>query len=212
MELDPLDASQDASSHPTPETLERYALGCLSEPHLSQLETHLLICHDCQDALAETDDYVGAMKAVLAEPAPGSWDAFVAKFPVSLRNPATIPALLLMVAIGSLAILLPRSHEPEVPSIVLRSGRGSIRDLAAQGPAHSPLRIRIQSQYLRTDRSFQAKIVDAIGNPVWEGIPEFTNENGYVLQVHTPLDEGRYWVRLYTAEQEFLQEYGLLIK
>jgi hypothetical protein len=87
--------------------------------------------------------------------------------------------------------------------------RGGSAIVAAQGPAHSVLNLKIQSEYLRVDQSFKARIVDAAGNPAWAGAPQFTHEDGYILHVNTPLREGTYWVRLYDADQKLLQEYGL---
>ena len=218
MELDPLDITGPATSHPTPEMLESYALGHLSEPQLARLETHLFVCHSCQDALAETDDYVAAMKAALAEPipelVPSRWATLTSRFLDQLRYPQAVPALSCAIAAFSLAILLSQNPaaEAQVAEVTLRSVRGATASLAAEGPARTRLDMKIQSQYLRVDQSFQVRIVDAVGKSVWFGVPQFSNENGHVLHVNAPLDEGSYWVRLYDAHQQLLQEYGLRLK
>ena len=52
--------------HFTAEVLEEYALGIQSEEDCTSLEEHLLICSACQDLLAETDEYIQAVKTAAA--------------------------------------------------------------------------------------------------------------------------------------------------
>src|SRR5690348_12429883 len=52
--------------HPTPDNLEGYATGRLTEPESVRVEEHLLICEQCQNELALTDRYVQAVKNVLS--------------------------------------------------------------------------------------------------------------------------------------------------
>ena len=49
--------------HTDSERIEQYALGLLPEPETAGFEQHLLICHTCQDALAEADVYVHSMQS-----------------------------------------------------------------------------------------------------------------------------------------------------
>jgi anti-sigma factor RsiW len=49
--------------HISEDDLERYAMRSLPARDSERLEEHLLICHQCQDRLRETDAYVAAMKA-----------------------------------------------------------------------------------------------------------------------------------------------------
>ncbi len=49
---------------------EEYAMGMRSEEDSTSLEEHLLICHDCQDLLADADAYIQAAKAAAALLAP----------------------------------------------------------------------------------------------------------------------------------------------
>jgi hypothetical protein len=48
--------------HITEDSLERYSMGTLPESETGPLEDHLLICHECQDRLRATDEFVGAMR------------------------------------------------------------------------------------------------------------------------------------------------------
>ena len=222
MEPDPVEtiqlASPHATQHLTEDTLESYSLGCLPESQLARVETHLLVCPPCQDALAVMDDYVAAMKSALAEPvpqvAPSRWATFVGQLTYQLRYARPIPVFAGALAALSLAVVLSQNPglEANAAEVTLRSVRGGTESVAAKGPAHSALSLKIQSQHLRVDQSFQAKIVDAKGSPEWSGAPEFSHESGYVLHVDTPLAAGSYWVRLYDSEQKLLQEYGLRLE
>ena len=52
--------------HPEEEELERYALGTLADAEAGAVEEHLLTCEDCRQRLAETDDYVQALRQAAA--------------------------------------------------------------------------------------------------------------------------------------------------
>lgn len=51
---------------------EKYALDMLSEADCESLEEHLLICTQCQDLLAEADEYIRVMRAGLTAIRAGS--------------------------------------------------------------------------------------------------------------------------------------------
>ena len=71
--------------HAQEEDLERYSIGTLSVPQGEALEEHLLICHACQDRLAEVDAYVQTVRVAasrlrletpLSHPRGGFWGLF----------------------------------------------------------------------------------------------------------------------------------------
>lgn len=223
MEPNHVDNPHTPMSHPTEDMLEAYALGRLSEPQLGGIETHLFICDRCQDALVQTEEYVTAMKAALveplAEPAPKSlanlWQAVSGQFADALRFPRPLPLFTAALAALSLAAMLSQIY-PSNPAIkeaeiTLRSIRGGA-DSQSHGPAESRLSLKIESQHLGLNQSFQARIVDAAGKPAWKGAPEFNPNSGYILRVDNPLKAGTYWVRLYDTDQQLLQEYGLKLE
>jgi hypothetical protein len=214
----PVQATQPDTSHLPEDTLESYALGRLSEPELERVETHLLTCHSCQDALDEADAYVTAMKAALVEPSPESvsgsawWNALTRRVVDSLRFPRLVPAgalaaVFLAVAISQTDLWRLPGEEVEVTLRSMRADAGP-----STIPANTRLGLKIQSQYLRMDQSFSVKIVNAEGRQAWAGVPQFTHENGYVVHVNKSLRPGNYWVRLYDAQQAMLQEYGLRLE
>lgn len=53
----------ESARHPDDEELEQYALGTLAADAIPGFEQHLLICHACQDRMAEMDAYVQGMRA-----------------------------------------------------------------------------------------------------------------------------------------------------
>lgn len=221
MEPSQWDTLRLASPHPTGDLLEDYALGRLAEPESARVETHLFICHACQDALLETDKYVAAMKAALVEPAlqpePSRWAALVARVVDSLRMPSHVPAFSVALAALTLVAILSQTYSPGARAreveVTLRSVRGGLESLEARGPANAArMGLRLQSPHLEASQDFQARIVDAAGKPVWSGTPQFAAETGYVLHVDRQLQAGNYWVRLFDSRGTLLQEYGLRLE
>ncbi len=221
MEPNKLEKPRAATAHPSGDVLENYALGRLVEPELGHVETHLFVCHSCQDALIETDEYVSVMKSALAEPLPEAeswstrWAAFAGRFTDSLRIPRTVPVYCAALATLSLMAVLSQGYVPgqaEGTAITLRSVRGGVEATRAQGPAAPHLRLRIESPYLSPDQALEARIVDAGGKQTWAGRPLFHHDTGYVMQVDSELGAGTYWVRLYDSQQRLLQEYGLQLR
>lgn len=193
----------DPTRHPSDATLEFFSLGRLEEPELERVETHLLTCEVCQDSVTEFDAYLPALKSVLAETHPQLratapwWNAWI---------PYT-PALGGAVAALALGIVLLRPGDVDLQPapVTLRSERsGGANDLSAKGPANSPLDLRIQSNSLTVNGRDHLVVVDAGGTQVWSG-----GFDGSTAHVREGLSAGTYWVRLYDAQDQLLQEYGL---
>ncbi len=56
-----------AAEHLSDEEIELYSLGRLTEPAISRLETHLLVCEHCRNRLEEEDAYIRAMRSALRD-------------------------------------------------------------------------------------------------------------------------------------------------
>jgi len=56
----------DLNQHIPEEILDEFAMEMLTEQDFARWEEHLLICSDCQDRVAETDEYIGAAKGAAA--------------------------------------------------------------------------------------------------------------------------------------------------
>jgi hypothetical protein len=64
----PVEISLVSRDHPDESVLEEYVFGRLSDPKASVLEEHILICPRCQEALAETDEYIRLVKFAASRP------------------------------------------------------------------------------------------------------------------------------------------------
>jgi hypothetical protein len=77
---------------------EEYALGRPSEIDCKPLEEHLLICADCQDRLAEADEYIQVAKAgaALTKSGEGGGEPLVTDFETRRRlsKPADVAVAL----------------------------------------------------------------------------------------------------------------------
>lgn len=54
-----------AVAHIDDDALEAYSMKRLAEVEAAPLEEHLLICHLCQDRLAEWDTYIRSMQSAM---------------------------------------------------------------------------------------------------------------------------------------------------
>lgn len=79
--------------HPDEDALENYARHKLSELESGSLEAHLLACCTCQDALAEIDAFILAVKenAMAPEPSPSMTNLFPVKTPPVRFEPVLHP-------------------------------------------------------------------------------------------------------------------------
>ena len=50
-------------SHFSPDVLERYSLGMLSEPGCADVEEHILMCAHCQAQLDEAESYINVLRS-----------------------------------------------------------------------------------------------------------------------------------------------------
>ena len=169
-------------SHPSEDLLEEYAFQRLEEEQAAPLEEHLLACANCQQALAEIDEYVSLMKRGTAETAvsPGreprkSWwprwipnrmPNWAPSFPTGWAHNwawTTAGALACLAA----AIILSHRPDPSAPvPIALVSLRGSETITAPHGAPHElsldPGGVSYAADYL-------IEIVTADGKRVWNG-------------------------------------------
>lgn len=215
-------SEDDCFSHPSEETLELYALKRLPGDQVAPVEDHLLLCPQCQEALAESEEFVSLMRAALREPVARSartavprWaSGTIARFP-RLHVPPRAAWGLALAVVCLLAVSVPwRSALAPDPArdpapVMLSSFRGSQAMSTAHGPARTPLDLGIEAAYLQAGEDCRIEIVHADGSPAWNGqaVPADTGE----LHARVPgrLSAGTYWVRLYRAGSELVQEFGL---
>jgi len=204
--------------HPTEEILEAYVFHRLSEPLVAQVEEHLLICPQCQDVVAESDQFVSAFQAAGRFPVPatgldrwGWWNGLNAAAHFAQKT-----SLAPIFALVILALVVVWKHPTEAPppvAVSLSSLRGA--DPLAPAPAGRPLQLSIESPDLApgltSGREYRVELVDAAGRPVWKGGAS-TTDGKLIARMSKPLSSGVYWVRLYGANSELLREFGLSAK
>lgn len=200
--------------HIAEDALELYVMGRLSEPETETVEEHLLVCHQCQDLLEETEEFVNAIRVAARElekepeaqpqvqlrpePKGESW----------WRRLFTIPAPMIAAAACAMLaffVLIPREKPNAV--VDLRAMRGA--EAGAVAPPNASLTMNLSLTGVESPGSLRIEIADAVGNIVRKADVE---RKGEQATAHADgLKAGTYWVRLYSGN-ELLREYGLTVQ
>jgi hypothetical protein len=201
-------------SHQTDEQLERYALGCLSEPCVAEVEEHLLVCAACHERVDDLEAYALAMRqAILNEPAESphwfSWFQPSWFQPSWFKQPwLKMPVLawaggLAVLVIGFTLYLPPEPHLEPLASLQLTAMRGSMPAVGQSRETDITLTDAPSGSALR------AEILDAAGSSVWSGSLEPQNHRIALARKLTP---GNYFVRLFDDGGKLLHEYGFQVR
>jgi hypothetical protein len=195
-----------SQSHLSEEVLEEYVFDRLPETLAAPVEEHLLICQICQNAIAETDEFVAAMKVVASQPAPqpAPWRSVLP----SLANRTRLAPITALVI---LALVMVWKHpQASTPVAVSLSSLRGLNPMAP-APVGKPLQLNIDLPDLVSAGEYRVEVVNAAGSPVWKGAA--SNINGkLVATISRPLGKGVYWVRLYGGDSELLREFGMSAK
>jgi len=202
-----------AQIHPSEEVLEEYALGRLTGPELEQLEEHLLVCAQCQDRLAETDEFIVIMKQAagrLQQESPvgiarGPERKRFGRFNL-LRKPVWAGAL----AAAALAVVVWMPRQPRAAydaEVNLQAMRG-VEAVAPAVPAGKPFLLRADVTGLPPASEFKLEVADSGGAVVWRATVS-PKDALISTVVARKLGAGRYWVRLYDPAGALVREYGL---
>jgi hypothetical protein len=185
--------------HPGEDVFEDYAFDRLAGDDAADFEEHLLICEECQETLARTDEYIQVMKVATA-----AYIAGHAKTPRSRRKGlhwnAVAAALLFLTCLTGFWSW--RKPVGDATTIVLDSYRGAV--VIPQAIAGRPLDLQIDLTEVRPASGYRVEVVDPAGRRVWMGGPPAHLAKG--------LPQGDYWVRLLTDNGEWLREYSLLVR
>lgn len=199
---------RDCKCSVSEETVERYCLGRLVSEELERFEEHLLVCPDCQDRVAVSDEYVAVMKLAL-----GELRAKQAKTAGKRWNPFHwTPLLAGGVAAATLAFFLhfrSPAGDPTPQVVPLRAIRG-FEDPAAAAPAGALLVLKADLSELPELPSYGIAIADQGGATLWEGkgVPE---QGQLTVTLPRKLSPGRYWVRI-LGGGGLLREFGLKVE
>ena len=186
-------------THREQEEIESYSMGKMPEAEMEAFEEHLLICEQCQHAVAEFDAYVPAVRSAAAhlrnEPAPG-WRNW-------LPRPAWIGAMASAAALIIAGIGL--ELRPAGPPLTVRLQ--SVRGVAGEAKAapRRPLLLVPDLAGLATQPPFRLEIVNSDGARLWNGELRAGQER---VQARS-LAAGAYYVRVYAQDGRLLREYGL---
>jgi hypothetical protein len=197
-------------NHIDDETIDRYALGKLTEDELAPVEEHLLICHACQDKLDAADGFVSAFRAAapLATAEVAARDPWYRRL-FNVPKVAWVPALAAMVVLAIVVQTRPSLDRTQV--VELRTYRGA--EAASEVESGSLLQLRLGTEGLKDRQPYRVEIVDSRGTKIWYGVVAWTEG---VASVHVPklLGAGQYWVRLYEVppDSELVREYGLKVR
>jgi anti-sigma factor RsiW len=201
--------------HPTEDLLDEYVFGRLQEPALSELEDHLFTCSSCQSTLTELDDYIRAIKIVLAELQHESVTPATLP-PAWARLPGGMTAIwaigLMLVLSGGAMVWWRMQPAPETVTTTLAAFRGGDAATFAHAPAGKPLDLVIDGTSLPAASAYRLQIVNASGKNVWSG-PAVASDEKLAAHLTAGLGPGVYWVRLYASqvpgEAGLLREFGL---
>ena len=200
-------------THPSEDEIENYALGRLEGPDLEGFEAHVLICAQCQDQVAETDDFVAGVKQAAAtlqredpipirsRPAPWRFPAFN-----WFSKPVWVGAM--AVAALAVAIWIPRDR-PASPAteVFLQTVRGPDA-VSASIPAGKPFILKVDTRGLPAGPGYRLEIATASGDVIWQR-EIARQEDTASISVPRSLPANLYWVRLSGASGTLLREYSL---
>ena len=197
------------TSHIDDELLERYSLGRLAEAESAVVEEHLLVCSECQDRLAEADEYTQVMRQALSELPPekekSSWLARLWPLP----KMAWIPAAAAVALIAMVVVVPDYQTAPQTVTLIARRGP----EQAPVANAGERLTLELERGTLSAGQPYRIEIANATGTVVWYGVVNWA-AGAPSVNVPRPLGPGAYWVRLYDVEPggNLLREYGLTVR
>jgi anti-sigma-K factor RskA len=211
-------SQEDEQNHISDQSLEDYSRGALSEGETERLEEHLLTCPDCQDRLADADEFVRAMRDAAArlqmEPPSaieehwrGAWRWLWRPAPVM----ALCSAAVLLVATA--AIWNAGRHGEGAAVVALQAVRGDVSAAGSYAPAGRPLLLKLDAEGLPVLESYRVEVVGADGVAFFDRAVK-RQPNGISTTLSERLRSGKYWVRLYEPEAPgaLLREYGLSVE
>jgi hypothetical protein len=195
------------NTHAADDTIERYSMGRLSGPALSDFEEHLLVCEQCRARLSREDDFTSGIRAAAGEAAA-----------LKERSPRkwTLPKPVLVLSLAALALLIvvgtgwPRRSASPAAVVLLQATRGA-DDLRVTAPAGKPIVLVLDSTDLQPFPNYQVEVVDAAGRSAFHSAAAPDN-NKLRASLAQGLSGGAYFVRVYSPTQELLREYALAVQ
>ncbi|HYP14278.1 MAG TPA: zf-HC2 domain-containing protein [Bryobacteraceae bacterium] len=199
-------------THIEDELLELYAMKKLTESESEPVEEHLLVCHGCQDRLAETENFISTFRAAAEklnheparEPLSERWFGRFFKMPKLMLVPA-------LAGIAAIAVMVRISDVNQSPQIAelqsLRSGESTISVEAGR-----PVQLKLGAEGLSSQKNFTIHVVDSAGKLLWSRDAVWSS-GWLTATIDKKLGAGGFWVRLFDAEQnKQVREYRLVVR
>ena len=201
--------------HVLDENLEAYVLRQLQEEETEVLEDHLLLCHNCQQRLTETQQRIQATRTaarrIREEEERSSFRRPLARFFSSLvvSRPAWAAVAAMAVA---LVVFTPRVQQStlsyeEVNLTVMRG-----EEAAFDADHGRRLRLHLDVRDLEVSAIARIAIVSAEGVPVWGSRIARPTGDALVVSIDRHLDAGQHWVRVLSPSDQILREYSLRLR
>ena len=199
--------------HGTDDQLENYVLGRLPDTGVPVLEEHLMVCAACRERLDQIENFaLGMQEALKSAPLsdagtePFSFGTWLRGFGVWGKPAFSLALAAVALAVIAVFVANGRTKFAPVASLQLTAMRGEM-------PFAAPAR-EIDLTFVdapKTGGPFRVEVVDATGNPQWKGVAN-TGAEGLAVKVQHRLVPGDYFVRLYSANNQVLHEYGFRVR
>jgi hypothetical protein len=189
-------------AHIDDEQLELYALGRTPEEPLPAIEEHLLVCEDCQNRLAQADEFAALFHAAAtqpeARPQPRRWLIWGRLGAVGMAAAAMA---------GVIFVASERGRESGAPLLVeMRAMRGPEAPAQIDGGRAATLLLDIDAA--GGAEGYSAQIVDGAGAEAAK--PRVYAKDGRLAVTISRLRKGTYWVRIFRSNaSDPVVEYGL---
>lgn len=194
------------SSHPEEEILDLYVMGRLKGNDLARIQEHIEQCEECQVKAMEFGEWVNTLRDASRE----------ARSEDKYHQPSfhwfRKPVFLAVGAVAAVAVMVPLLRKPpEVQSVELTTLRGNGQsDGINDAEAGRPLDLKIDLTGTPENNCCLVEIVDASGKVLSRS--ETIVSNRTTRARTEPLDEGKYWVRVFTTGGAPLREMGLEVR
>lgn len=202
--------------HPTDERLEAYAMGRFDarsdNAELERIETHLLVCEDCQDAVAEIDEFVGAMRRTQeSEPKRWNWNRLTNLFSFPAAMTWVPVAAVLMLSLGLLLpYLAQRAATTHIATVVYEDAAQRALPEARVAPAGQEFNLDLPAPS-GVAGSIRIDVVSSAGR-IEAQVGSLADSGRLRTHVSRKLSDGGYWVRLYSSDGNQAAEYELTIR
>jgi hypothetical protein len=191
--------------HGTADQFELYALERLDNPEFVRLEEHLIVCATCRCRFDEIEAFATGMREALVTDAESGQNSGVDLLGW-LRRPAVSMALGLFVLIAAISLVSRGPAKLATNAVLDLPAAPSAKAVA---PPTRELDVTINDT-LRDSGPFRVEVVTPAGQTVWNGLAAI-GPLGIEVKVQQRMTVGDYFLRVYSAGGEKLQEYGFRI-